>query len=129
MDARDLPSFDDVHPVTIVDDRYGGTYSGGRWCAFPSNPQDVPPDPSWDDSSAAGWWADAEGLPVGRGDTPDLAYADLVRRLETIPPDEQSPPSSRLGQTIWKWNVTWPSGQQALVIRMWRGDGQGPLPS
>lgn len=24
----------DIYPLTIIQDRYGGAYSGGRWLAF-----------------------------------------------------------------------------------------------
>jgi len=91
MNASDPRSFDTVYPVTIVADRYGGAYSGGRWVAFPTSAEGVPDDPFGGDTFAAAWWEDAEGLPIGRGRTPDDALTDLVKRLEAIPPDEKFP--------------------------------------
>ena len=89
----------------------------------------MPDDPFGGDTFAATWWEDAEGLPIGRGRTPDDAVADLVKRLEAIPPEKKVPAKSELGQTMWKWTLTWPSGQSFVVTRMWRGDGRGPVDS
>src|SRR5260370_17595963 len=44
MSPAPLP-YDILRPVTITPDRYGGTYSGGAWLAFPLPPFEVPDGP------------------------------------------------------------------------------------
>lgn len=39
----------DVYPLTICNDRYIGTYSGGEWTAWNCDPDDVPVDICLDD--------------------------------------------------------------------------------
>ncbi len=42
-----------VFPMSIVPDRFSGTYSRrGAWLAFPCDPWEVPPEPFEDDSTA-----------------------------------------------------------------------------
>lgn len=65
------------YPVTIVMDRYGGTYSGGVWIAWPLCAEDVPPEPASDDVTAMTFWGEAKEYPFGRGATPNEALADL----------------------------------------------------
>lgn len=74
-----------TYPVTICPARYGGTYEGGPWLAFPVQPE-ILANLAWEDWNGSDiectqWWARAaaEGWPVGRGDAPDLAYRDLIR--------------------------------------------------
>lgn len=118
--------YDRLEPVTIVPDRYSGTYSGGQWLAFPLPPSAVPADPFGTDTVAAAWWAGVAGLPVGRGDTPDTAHADLVARLEAIQPTNRYPAYSKTGGEMWSWELQWPSGDLSIVDRSWRGAGRGP---
>jgi hypothetical protein len=69
-----------VTPVTIVPDRYGGSYSRrGGWLAFPCDPH----DPFDDDLVALGFWS-AASLPIGGGSSPDGAYSDLVDQLVAL---------------------------------------------
>jgi hypothetical protein len=118
--------YDWIDPATIIPDRYGGVYSGGQWLAFPLEPYDVPDEPSGDDITAVSWWDQARDIPVGRGDTPDHAHADLVRRLEAIEPARRHPPASELSGETWTWELRWPSGQVTIVHRSWRGENCGP---
>ena len=78
-----------IYPVTIVQARYGGTYEGGlgscTWLCFPVSPDELSA-PSWQDWEGSDiecmyWWkqADRDGWPIGRGASPDAAYADLIR--------------------------------------------------
>lgn len=66
------------YPCTIVVDRYGGTYSGGAWLAFPLD--GAPAGPAEDDGDTCDFWvrfvAEPE-YPVGLGSTPAEALADL----------------------------------------------------
>lgn len=120
--------YDHVLPVTITPDRYGGVYSGGAWLAFPLDTTAVPDGPFSGDVPAATWWADAGDMPIGRGGSPDEAYANLVRRPEAIPPTRIYEPASELNGTTWDWQLRWPAGHVTIVSRSWRGDGRGPQP-
>lgn len=73
----------DIYPVTIISDRYGGTYSGAPWLAFNLDPEDIPEDVSGDDVECMMFWEwhRQEDLPVGRGATPDEALQDLGTRV------------------------------------------------
>ena len=66
-----------AYPVTIVMDRYGGSYSGGAWIAWPLYPEDVPREPEGDDSAAIVFWSGERKYPCGRGSTPNEALATL----------------------------------------------------
>lgn len=63
----------------VVEDRYGGAYSGSRFVAWPLPAAAIPPDSQGGDIAAGLFWA--EPHLCGRGDTPDTALADLERRL------------------------------------------------
>lgn len=69
------------YPTTIIRDRYNGTYSGGNWLAFPMDYHQVPADIDGDDSECMIFWDDYDGL-VGKGETAELAMADLVAEME-----------------------------------------------
>lgn len=70
-------------PVTVTADRYGGTYSGAPWLAFPQQPGDIPADIFGEDGDCAMFW-DGYKYPVGKGSTPQEAYEDLVKQLTKI---------------------------------------------
>jgi hypothetical protein len=80
----------EIYPVTIISDRYGGTYSGSAWLAFNRDPEDVPEDVSADDVTCAMFWEHQRSMeildrkhamPIGRGNGPDEALQDLYRRI------------------------------------------------
>lgn len=64
------------YPLTIISDRYSGTYSKGLFLAFPNHYYDIPEDVDSDDLSCYHFWEDFTGL-VGRGTTPNEALEDL----------------------------------------------------
>ena len=67
-------------PVTIIEDRYGGTYSGAKWLAFNKYPEEVGSSEAMgDDCSCAEFFADTDWL-IGKGDTPQSAYEDLFAK-------------------------------------------------
>ena len=70
----------DLYPVTIIQTRYGGTYEGGAWAAFPIHLERVPDDAVGNDVVCVTWWAD-HGNTVGVGATPDAALADLEAKI------------------------------------------------
>ena len=45
-----------IYPVTILTDRYGGTYSGGRWLAFDLPPEEIPFEVDADDVTCYKFW-------------------------------------------------------------------------
>lgn len=79
-----------IHPVTIVEDRYSGAYSGGKWLAI--NGADVLENgcyriirileqgPHGDDSDAAEFWS-ASPHWIAAGNTPDDALKNLMAKL------------------------------------------------
>jgi hypothetical protein len=70
-------------PTTIRLTRYQGEYEGGRWVAFNGAIDDIHPDAfSRLDSACRTWWTTHWDEPIGRGMTPDLALADLLKRLK-----------------------------------------------
>ncbi len=80
----------DISPVTIICDRYGGTYSGAPWLAFNLDPEDVPEDVSGDDVECMMFWEHQRSMeildrkhamPIGRGNGPDEALQDLYRKV------------------------------------------------
>ena len=70
------------YPCTIARARYGGAYEGGEWVAFPLNVYALPD--GWDASDVPCWvfWDSVASQIIGRGSTPNEAYADLVNRSE-----------------------------------------------
>lgn len=64
------------YPTTIVNDRYGGTYSHAAWLAFPIDFYSVPEEIDGEDGECMWFW-DKYKEPVGRGATPNEAVADL----------------------------------------------------
>ena len=71
------------YPVTIISDRYHGCYSGAEWLAFPLERDEVPEEVCGEDMEEMTFWDDYTGL-VGKGATPDAAYADLVEKVAEI---------------------------------------------
>ena len=67
------------YPVTIIMDRYGGTYSGAEWTAW--NRDEVPYGASSDDASCMEFWAIWDQS-VGKGHNPNDAWQDLQQQLE-----------------------------------------------
>jgi hypothetical protein len=65
-----------IYPCTIINDRYTGSYSGGKWIAFPMHEWEIPPGPSDADTECSEFWDSYEGL-VGKGPDPLSAYNDL----------------------------------------------------
>jgi hypothetical protein len=53
MNAAELS--EPLYSVTIFRTRYGGTYEGGDWAAFPLGPSQVPDEPIADDVTCVTW--------------------------------------------------------------------------
>lgn len=75
----------DIFPVTIVMDRYSGTYSGAKWLAIQCNSDDVPDEIGGSDPDEESFWREHDDLklPIGRGKTPNEAYDDLKNKAKS----------------------------------------------
>lgn len=71
---------DDIYPVTIVLDRYAGTYSKANWTAWNKDISEVPDEIEADDVTCMEFWNTYDGV-VGKGATPNEAYNDLISKL------------------------------------------------
>jgi len=65
---------------TIIQDRYGGAYSGGSFVAFGFSPSQVPAFVGDGDIEEASGWPEIAGT-YGVGESPDEAFRDLERIL------------------------------------------------
>ena len=88
--AQDL-----VYPVTILRDRYMGTYSGAEWTAWNLEFGQMPIGAQSSDDMAAEFWSQyvCDDVPnctvvhktpvyiVGKGHDPQAAFIDLKRKL------------------------------------------------
>lgn len=76
-----------IYPLTIIPDRYGGTYSGGSFLAFNCLPHEIPKEcHSGGDIDSLNWYENNdknETSPVifGIGGTPELAANNLLTKL------------------------------------------------
>ena len=70
------------YPLTIIADRYGGCYTGGKFLAFPWYAHEIPPESQGDDVTINEWWSTTNGTQfVGRGENPHDAYLDMMKRI------------------------------------------------
>lgn len=69
-----------IYPLTIVLDRYGGVYSGGKYTAWNLEFEEVPGDISDGDNECMSFWGDNEVI-VGVGDTPKRAIKNLILKM------------------------------------------------
>ena len=65
-----------MYPITIVKDRYGGTYSGA-FLAFNLPCEEIPLEIDADDVTCYKFWKDTK-IEVGKGATPDEALNNLA---------------------------------------------------
>ena len=70
-----------IYPLTIIRDRYNGSYSGGTYVAFNLESPEVPKEVFGDDCTAMRFWKHFKGV-VGRGGSPESAMNDLVKKLK-----------------------------------------------
>lgn len=70
----------DLYPITIIEDRYTGTYSGGLFTAWNRYACELPEGPAADDVTCMKFWLD-NTEPVGVGNTPEAALADLEHKI------------------------------------------------
>lgn len=73
-----------IYPLTIITDRYGGTYSGGDFTAWNLQPCDVPDDVYSDDDTCCEFWmgsGDSRKYKFGVGKSIEAAILDLRHKL------------------------------------------------
>ena len=76
---------DEIYPLTIVRDRYIGTYSGGEYTAWNLNFYEIPMDIALSDVYCMKFWDNEENRKkyiVGKGRTASEALADLYIKLK-----------------------------------------------
>ena len=71
----------EIYPLTIICDRYGGVYSGGRYLAFNLDYDEIPSAINGDDMECYGYWLENQ-LIVGKGRYIEEAVDDLYNQLE-----------------------------------------------
>lgn len=71
-----------IYPVTIVKDRYDGTYSNAKWLALPTDPGQVPDEIGGSDPEEMIFWREFKEaeFPIGKGESPDEALKDLIEK-------------------------------------------------
>lgn len=69
------------YPLTIIADRYSGTYSGGEFTAWAEYPQNIPKEAMASDITCGLFWVNTDFI-VGRGSNPNAAVEDLINRIE-----------------------------------------------
>jgi len=77
-----------TYPVVIRQARYMGVYEGGLWIATSSTPE-IPSPRFFDyltgsDEDAIELFLSPDARYIGRGDTPNEALDDLMRRLSSL---------------------------------------------
>ena len=74
-----------IYPLTVVKDRYLGTYSGGKYTAWNLDYFEIPMDVALSDVPCMEFW-DNENIQnnyiIGKGDTAEEAIADLYNKLK-----------------------------------------------
>jgi hypothetical protein len=79
MEAKDLDAA--LWPIAVVQDRYCGTYIGGKWVAIPHASGVDYESGLWGSDEDAMFWAKRKENTYGTGDTPDAALADLYEKV------------------------------------------------
>lgn len=78
--------YEKLYPLTIVMDRYSGVYSGGKFTAWNLDPDEVPEEICWDDTSASVFFDNIRKgkstFVYGIGATPDEAAMDLYLKIK-----------------------------------------------
>lgn len=72
---------DEIYPLTITSDRYGGAYSEGYYTAWNLCAEDVPEAIDGDDCDCHAFWLENE-IVCGKGRTVSEALADLYMKLK-----------------------------------------------
>ena len=71
------------YPLTIIADRYGGTYSGASYLAFPLDFSDIPLEVCGNDIECSEFF-EKYTKPIGKGRCPDEARDNLVWTIKQL---------------------------------------------
>lgn len=72
-----------VYPLTIITDRYNGSYSHAKYLAFNLDFYDMPDEVGGGDSDEFDFWNNLHtDYIIGKGKSPDEAYLDLYVKLK-----------------------------------------------
>ena len=85
---ENLKSIDSIYPLTIVRDRYDGTYSGGKYLAFNEYWMGIPDEIEESDDICAGFWAEHPDALIGKGNSAKEACEDLLNKLNNYKEEE-----------------------------------------
>lgn len=72
---------DAIYPLTIIADRYSGTYSGGDYTAWNLEPWCIPDGVEYDGGDALDFWEENK-IVYGKGRTVSEAVADLYCKMK-----------------------------------------------
>jgi len=72
-----------LYPLTIIADRYHGSYSGGTYTAWNEEHYNVPDEIDEDDITCMEFWGDVPSRfkAIGKGKTPNDAVKDLTEKM------------------------------------------------
>jgi hypothetical protein len=72
----------DIYPLTIISDRYNGSYSGGAYLAFNLDPWDLPDEVGGGDVEEHNYWDIKSNHDlVGKGFDVVEAVNDLLKKI------------------------------------------------
>ena len=86
------------YPLTVISDRYDGTYSGASWLAFPLDYDMIPKGVDASDPECAQFWKNYKE-PVGRGAYASDAVVDLIQQMRESEPEESE--DERMTNALW----------------------------
>ena len=72
----------DIYPLTIICDRYDGTYSGAKYLAFNLHHDCIPYGVNGDDIECFDFWREKHNFPIGKGNTLTEAAVDLWKQMK-----------------------------------------------
>lgn len=85
-DIMRIEKYSDIYPLTIICDRYSGTYSGGEYLAFNLDFDEIPQAVLGDDKTDMEFWDYySKDYIVGKGSCIGEALDNLVELLNTEP--------------------------------------------
>lgn len=75
-----MKQYTEIYPLTILKDRYGGIYSGGKYLAFNKHHDEIPNNVYGDDIACCEFWEDFCDV-YGTGNTIENAIQELTEKI------------------------------------------------
>ena len=127
-----------IYPLTIVADRYGGSYSGALFTAWNLQYDQLPNEISDCDLGCGIFWTKADRSEIGFGNNPNEAYQNLLEKLQVKKLKEQEALERKLKnlrhltqeefcENIKRQGI-FHNGETAVVIRTDEGESVVCLP-